>query len=283
MNNLDIQYLNNLKNILNNGTEKKDRTGVGTYSISGTMIRHDMSEGFPALTTKKLFFKTMSVELEGFLKGITDKQWYKDRKCNIWNQWCRPSKIPNNLSDDERKKFQLEENDLGFIYGYQWRNFNSENHDQIKILLKMLENNPSSRRMIVSSWNPLQLEEMALPACHTMFQVIVRNEYLDLLWNQRSADYFLGVPFNIASYGLLLSLLAKQFGYKPGILTGFFGDSHIYKNHKEQVLTQISREPYELPTLDISDQFNDVLTFESSMASLVNYNHHKVIKADIAV
>lgn len=537
MNSLDKQYINLLQDILKNGTDKKDRTGVGTRSVSGRMIQHDMSEGFPALTTKKLYFKTMATELEGFIKGITDKRWYQERECHIWDSWN--SGYHNNFLNQDNKKYSYEDNDLGPVYGYQWRSFNKiykpistihtdfdktvkiensnnddfigykyngkygeyiveklfksfENEkparyqvvftktgyrnnyekstikndkikdlyypnimnvaslgnysydiygekvtkslkkhwegfikrcydknddlhqkyyqniwvdnkwlvfeyflkdvdkmknwelklndlnnytierldnnkgyfldnciwlhkseqiknrsnssfydvykdgqiiytnifitdlikkltipdyiirrcadkkeingyiikkcnrnnisngcvDQLQILLDTLKNNPNSRRMIVSAWNPLQLDKMALEPCHYSWQVIIRGEYLDLLWSQRSVDVFLGLPFNIASYGLLLELLAKQFNYKPGILTGFLGDTHIYNNHAEQVHTQISRLPeaYDLPQLKINNSFEDIREFDASKdIELLNYKHHPAIKADIAV
>lgn len=286
MNTLDTQYVGLLTNILKNGTDKSDRTGTGTRSISGAMIRHDMAEGFPALTTKYLYFKTMATELEGFIKGVTDKRWYNERKCHIWDEWCNPKKIPSGLNDDDRKVAQFKENDLGPIYGYQWRNFNGDNFDQLQTVLNSLENKPTDRRMVVSAWNPLQLDEQALPPCHILWQVIVRGEALDLIWYQRSVDTFLGLPFNIASYGLLLSLLARQFGYKRGILTGFLGDTHIYNNHREQVEEQISRltDAYELPSLTINESFNDIREFDSSRdIELVNYKYHPVIKAPIAI
>lgn len=279
MNKLDDQYCKLLIDIMKNGTQKGDRTGIGTKSVSGRMIQHDMADGFPAITTKKLFFKTMAIELEGFIKGVTDKQWYKDRGCNIWNQWSNPKTRPEGISPEDW-------NDLGPIYGANWRNFNGEGYDQLGKILDSLKNNPTDRRMIVSAWNPLQLNEMALPPCHYSWQVIVRGEYLDLLWNQRSVDSAAGLPFNIASYGLLLSLLAHQFNYKPGILTGFLGDTHIYNNHFDQVKLQISRldEAYDLPTLKINDSFKDVREFNSfEDVGLINYKHHPPIKLIIAV
>ncbi len=279
MNLLDTQYINLLRDILKNGTDKTDRTGVGTRSVSGRMIQHDMSEGFPALTTKKLYFKTMATELEGFLKGITDKRWYQKRGCGIWNEWSNKKTRPENINQEDWY-------DLGPIYGAQWRDFNGSGYDQIGYILNSLKNNPSDRRMIVSAWNPLQLDEMALPPCHFSFQVIIRGEYLDLLWNQRSVDCFLGLPFNIASYGLLLSLLAYQFSYKPGILTGFLGDTHIYNNHIDQVNEQISRldNAYDLPQLKINNSFNSVLELDVSKdIELINYQYHSPIKAPIAV
>ncbi len=280
---IDQRYKDLLSNILKNGTQKGDRTGTGTKSITGAMVQHNMADGFPILTTKRIAFKTMSVELEGFLKGITDKRWYKDRGCNIWNSWSRPDIIPEGISDEERKKIQLESNDLGPIYGAQWRNFNGAGYDQLGVVLNSLENKPNDRRMVVSAWNPLQLHQMALPPCHLLFQVVVRGEFLDLVWYQRSVDIFLGLPFNIASYGLILSLLTKQFNYKPGILTGFLGDTHIYNNHIKQVEELLSRELYPLPTLNISADFKDIREFDHSMVSLDGYKYHPTIKAPVAI
>lgn len=537
MNTLDKQYIDLLNDILKNGTRKSDRTGVGTTSVSGRIFQHDMSEGFPVLTTKRVYFKTMSVELEGFLKGITDKQWFKDRKCNIWNDWSNPKTRPEGVSQEDW-------NDLGPLgYSFQLRNFNGQykpvpqiitnlnkvievqesdneyvgkiidgkygkftvisydgknkhgnpkftvkfhktgyiksnietnqintgnikdlyfpnvagvaclgdynkellgeeitnkllqtwnamiqrcynkNHkayknygakgvyvhsswlifenylndiqeldnwnnklnnwneyqldkdlnggfeyskekciwitrkennnltaqnyyfnatdpdgllyeneiglsrfcklhnldeksvhasitnntkthngwkfyrkeqyknykegfDQLSFVLDQIENNPTSRRIISSAWNPLQLDQQALPPCHYSWQVIVRGDYLDMLWNQRSVDCAVGLPFDIASYGLLLSLLAYQFGYKPGVLTGFLGDTHIYNNHHEQVAEQIARlkDAYELPQLKINDSFKDVREFNHSTdVELINYKYHPPIKAPIAV
>jgi len=286
MNNLDYQYSNILKDILKYGQETNDRTGVGTISMSGTMIRHNMSDGFPIITLKKVAFKTLSIELEGFLKGITDKNWYKDRKCNIWNQWSNKTNKPDN-------KTQEEWNDLGPIYGYQWNNFNgtynsyddySKNgYNQLDDILHSLENHSTSRRMLVSAWNPQQAHKQALPPCHFAWQVITRDKYLDLIFYMRSSDFFLGVPFNISSYGLLLSLLAKQFNYIPGTLVGFMGDSHIYKNHLNQVESLFDKKSYDLPTLIIDDEFKDVRSFDYNQASLKDYKHNGVVKGSVAV
>lgn len=282
-NTLDDKYLSVAEYILDYGTRKSNRTGIDTISISGSMIRHNMAEGFPVLTTKKVAFKTMSVELEGFVKGITDKEWYKANKCNIWNEWCNPTKIPEGLNNEQRKQFQLQENDLGPIYGSQWRDFNGQGYDQLERVLESLSNKPEDRRMLVSAWNPLDLHRQALPPCHVLWQVLVRGEFLDLMWYQRSADLFLGVPFNIASYGLLLSLLSKQFGYNPGHLVGFFGDTHIYKNHQVQLEIQMNRNPYSLPELVIDDSFKDIRDFSYDQVSLKNYEHHPAIKGEVAV
>jgi len=190
------------------------------------------------------------------------------------------------LSDEERKEFQFNESDLGPIYGSQWRDFNGGGYDQLQQVIRSLENKPGDRRMLVSAWNPLQLHLQALPPCHVLWQVAVRGEYLDLLWYQRSVDVFLGLPFNIASYGLLLSLLAHQFKYKPGILTGFLGDTHIYKNHIEQIKIMSNRlsDAKELPKLIIHEDFKDITKFDSfEDFKIVNYEHLGVLKGEVAV
>lgn len=539
-----MNYILLIEDILKNGTDKNDRTGTGTRSVTGRMIQHDMADGFPLLTTKRIAHKTMAIELEGFLKGITDKQWYKDKGCRIWNEWSSLKQLPNDLSVDEKNNWMKQNNDLGPLgYSHQWRNFNGhykpipniwtglnktiiieessnkhvgreidgkygkytvisyngdnssgnpkfsvkfhksgyvksdvdvgqinsrnikdpyfpsvqgvacsgnydknilgeeltekllqtwngmiqrcynknhkayenygakgvyvsnswlvfenylndvqkldnwdkklenwetyqldkdlnggfeysrercvwltrkennnltnqsyyfdavdpkgilyenqigltrfchehglneknvqpsiknntktcggwkfykrgqyktneEKYDQIEVLLDTLKNNPTSRRMLVSAWNPLQINDMALPPCHVFFQVIIRGEFLDLTFYMRSSDVFLGLPFNIASYGLLLSLLAHQFGYKPGILTGFLGDTHIYNNHFDAVKEQISRkdDSYELPGLMIRDSFKGVEEFDAlNDIEFVNYKHHPKIKAEVSV
>lgn len=283
-NNLDGKYQDLLRDIMANGTIKADRTGVGTISVSGRMLKHDMAEGFPILTTKKVSLKNIAVELEGFLKGITSKAWYKGKGCNIWNEWSNKDQMPAGLSDEERKAWQMECDDLGPFYGYQWRNFNSEGYDQIAVLLDTLKNNPTSRRMLVSAWNPPQLKSMALDPCHFAFQVIVRGEYLDLIWYQRSCDTALGLPYDLSSYGILLTLLSKQFGYKPGVLTGMLGDTHIYLNHIDLLHPLLERTPYELPTLKVSDSFKSVLDFDAlEHISLEGYVSHPAIKLTIAV
>ena len=213
-------YLNIVKHILENGIEKQDRTGTCVLSVAGVMFEHDMSDGFPLLTTKKMPFKVMSAELEFFIKGITDKEWLQTKKCHIWDEWCSPTKVPY-AHDEETKKRMAEERDLGPIYGFQWRHFGADykNYDtdysgqgidQLKYVVDSLKNNPTDRRMIISAWNPTKLNEMALPPCHYSLQVTVTGDKLNLMWNQRSVDTFLGLPFNIASYGLLLEIIAKE-------------------------------------------------------------------------
>jgi thymidylate synthase len=283
-----------VQTILDHGTTKTDRTGTGTISISGMMFRHDMAEGFPLITTKKMPFKMIASELEFFIKGITDKAWLQERKNSIWNEWANPKKAPYGHTD-EAKEAMAQERDLGPVYGFQWRHFGAEydNYDstydgqgvdQLKNLVHTLKTNPTSRRMIVSAWNPTQMDQMALPPCHYGFQVIVRDDHLDLLWNQRSVDVMLGLPFNIASYGLLLHLLAKEANLKPGHLAGFLGDTHIYQNHIEGAKEQMTRNPneYALPSLVI-EEFLSIFDWTYTDAQIEGYESYSRISFPIAV
>ena len=269
-NSLDNDYQKLLKQVLTRGVEKKDRTGTGTKSIFGATIRHDMSEGFPILTTKKIAFKTMVTELKWFLKGDTNIKYLQDNNCHIW--------------DGDYEKSGNKNGDLGPIYGKQWRSWrhydrNFYDYDQIKLLINNLKHNPDSRRMLVSAWNVGDLDKMTLPPCHYSFQCYVANGKLSLMWNQRSADLFLGVPFNISSYGLLLLLLCKETGYEPGELIGNFGDVHLYKNHLEQAEEQIDRSSYDLP--EVSILLQDILKGEFDV-NLFNYESHPAIKAPLS-
>lgn len=287
------EYKRIVAEVLKDGKLKNNRTGVNTIAIAGTMFKHDMAHGFPLLTTKKVPFRTICVELEGFIKGITDKRWFQDRGCRIWNEWCNPTIVPYG-HDDETKANMAKCRDLGPIYGYQWRYFGSTYRgfrsdilrpggvDQLRAVVDMLKTNPLDRRMIVSAWNPLALDRMALPPCHWGFQVTVINNKLNLLWNQRSVDVALGLPFNIASYGMLLVLLAKESGFVPGMLIGFLGDTHIYENHLDGLINQVNRVPYELPGLHMRD-FKSIFDFDHNSVEVVNYSHHKAIQFDIAV
>lgn len=278
----ELEYLKMLEYILANGYLKENRTGISAYTTMPTVLQHDMKEGFPLLTTKKLGIKSVAAELEFFIKGLSDKQWLKDRKCNIWNEWCNPTKIPQGLTSEERKTFQATENDLGKVYGYQWRNFNSADYDQLKKVVDKLKSDPSDRRMICSAWNPLELGEMALPPCHLVWGVQVLDGKLNLWWLQRSCDTFLGIPYNMASYALLLKLLALESNLNEGVLTGFLVDVHIYENHVDQVKEQLSRTPYDLPNLEIKN-FKSIFDWEYTDIELKDYSPHPAIKADIAV
>jgi thymidylate synthase len=263
MNKLDEQYRSLLGEVLYNGTEKDDRTGTGTLSRFGMSIRHRMEDGFPILTTKKVPFKTMVTELQWFLKGRTDIQYLQDNGCKIW--------------DGDYNKSGRTDGSLGPIYGKQWKNWNGI--DQIQNLIKGLKENPNSRRHMVSAWNVSELDKMVLPPCHYGFQCYVADNKLSLMWQQRSADLFLGVPFNISSYGLLLLLLCKETGYEPGELIGNFGDIHLYKNHLDQAKEQISREGYKLPNLVI---YYSKLLKGDFACTLYDYKHHSTIKAPLS-
>jgi thymidylate synthase len=285
-------YLDIVKKILAEGYRKHNRTGIDTLSISGTMFQHDMAAGFPLLTTKKVSFRLVASELEFFIKGVTDKEWLKERKNHIWDEWCSPVIVPYDTSE-ETKKRMMAQRDLGPVYGWQWRHFGARYEgfdgnaggkgiDQLREAVELLKKDPGSRRIIVSAWNPLDLKQMALPPCHYGFQLIVTGTRLDLLWNQRSVDVALGLPFNIASYALLLHLLAKEAGLDEGKLTGFLGDTHIYVNHVEALKTQLEREPGPLPSLR-TENFSSVFDWRYTDSVVEGYDPFPALKFDIAV
>jgi len=285
-------YLEIVKKIIKNGVVKKNRTGIDAISIAGACFEHDMADGFPMLTTKNVPFKLIASELEFFIKGITDKKWLQIRSNHIWDEWCAPTKV--SYGHDERtKKKMLAERDLGPIYGWQWRNFgakyvaynksaNGKGTDQLANIVEKLKKDPSDRRMIVSAWNPVDLDSMALPPCHYSFQITVINNKLNLLWNQRSVDTALGLPFNIASYALLLHLLAKEAKLEEGKLVGFLADTHIYINHIKGVKEQLKRKPLILPKIETRN-FKSIFKWCFADTQLIDYNHHPKIKFDIAV
>ena len=268
------QYLDLLNHVLEKGNEKSDRTGTGTKSVFGYQMRFDLSEGFPLVTTKKIHVKSVIHELLWFLKGTTNIAYLKENGVRIWNEWAD------------------ENGDLGPVYGHQWRNWNSEGIDQIKEVVNTLKNNPNSRRMLISAWNPSVLPDTkisfaenvsnnkaALPPCHAFFQFYVSNNKLSCQLYQRSADVFLGVPFNIASYSFLTYIIAKITGYQPGKLIHILGDTHIYDSHIEAVCTQIKRIPYAFPKLTISDELNDIDNINEEYFKLEDYNFHDKISA----
>ena len=287
-------YLDIVKNVLENGEKVSTRQGLTAYTIAGAIFEHDMSKGFPLLTTKKMPFRLISTELEFFINGITDKRWLLDRNNHIWDEWASPKKAPYG-HDEASKKRMLEERELGPIYGFQWRHFNAkyENYDtdytnkgidQLKKLVETLKTNPRDRRMIVSAWNPPQLEEMGLPPCHYSFQVTTINEKLNLMWNQRSVDTMLGLPFNIASYALLLHLLAKEVGMREGKLAGFLGDVHLFENHLEGAREQLSRDPskYPLPKIE-TKKWTSVFDWKAEDTTLLDYESYPRIPFEIAI
>ena len=276
-------YLSIVRNILVTGDYKENRTGVPTYSIAGAMFEHDMSDGFPLLTTKSVSLRLVASELEFFIKGLTDKNWLQERNNHLWDEWCWQLKVPYG-HDKETQQKMFEERDLGPIYGFQWRHFDAEYDgfdkdysgqgiDQLENLIDTLKTNPNDRRMIVSAWNPNQVDEMALPPCHYGFQVTVTDDKLNLMWNQRSVDTALGLPFNIASYGLLLHLLAKETGFEEGYLVGFLGDTHIYENHVESLKKQLSRVPKDLPSIE-TENFTSIFDWKYTDSKVIGYENH---------
>ena len=299
MSKLDEDYKGLLGSCLYNGIEKQDRTGTGTLSVFGRQIRHNMEDGFPLLTTKSMAIKTLVTELKWFLKGDTNIKYLVDNGCNIWNgdayknyknnfeptpwqftPYTMDEFIEQIKTDDE---FANKWGELGPIYGAQWRSCGKESSykeiDQIQNLINQLKTNPDSRRLMVSAWNVSELNLMTLPPCHYGFQCYVADGKLSLMWNQRSVDTFLGLPFNIASYGLLLLLLCEETGYKPGELIGNLGDVHLYSNHLEQAKEQITRDPYDLPTIKL---FNvDILNGEFDY-EISDYKCHPAIKAPLS-
>ena len=285
-------YHDLVEKILSQGFRKANRTGTDALTLAGMMFEHDMAEGFPLLTTKKVPFKLVASELEFFIRGVTDKEWLQTRKNHIWDEWCSPDAVPY-ATDGETKARMMVEREMGPIYGWQWRNFGarytkhdsppeSEGVDQLGVLVKTLKEDGDSRRMIVSAWNPVDLPRMALPPCHYSFQMTVIGGRLNLLWNQRSVDVALGLPFNIASYGCLLHLLAKEAGLAEGKLIGFLGDTHIYVNHLDGIRTQIAREPRPLPKIR-TDNFTSIFNWHYTDTIIDGYDPHPAIKFDIAV
>lgn len=261
------QYLNLLRDILDNGVRRDDRTGTGTLGVFGRQMRFDLSKGFPLLTTKKLHTRSIFIELLWFLRGETNIAWLKDNGVSIWDEWADAN------------------GDLGPVYGKQWRSWaapNGSSIDQIQKLVHGLKTNPNSRRHIVSAWNPADVDDMALPPCHCLFQFFVADGKLSCQLYQRSADVFLGVPFNIASYALLTHMLAKVVGLEPGDFVHTFGDAHLYLNHIEQAELQLSRAPLPLPTLTVADKDN-LFGFELSDFVLNDYQSWPHIKAAVAV
>ena len=303
------QYLDLLEDIKQNGVKKSDRTGVGTISVFGRTMRFDLSEGFPLLTTKKMFARGIIHELIWFLQGSTNIKYLVDNGVHIWDEWpykhylqSSGKTVPDSGSDEwkngiaeftesikKNDKFAKKWGELGPVYGYQWRNWptpDGKHIDQIKNAVETIKKNPDSRRMIVSAWNTADVEEMAkagLPPCHLLFQFYVVNGKLSCLMYQRSADTFLGVPFNITSYALLTMMIAQVTGLKPGDFVHVLGDTHLYLNHLEQVDTQLKRKPKKLPTMKINPKVKNIDDFKFEDFELMGYEHHPAIWAPIAV
>ncbi|MBQ9440732.1 MAG: thymidylate synthase [Paludibacteraceae bacterium] len=263
-----LQYLDLMRHVLDNGAIKNDRTGTGTKSVFGYQMRFDLSKGFPLLTTKKLHLKSIIYELLWFLQGDTNIHYLNEHGVSIWDEWADSN------------------GDLGHIYGYQWRSWPAPDGghiDQIQQVIDTLKNNPDSRRIIVSAWNVADIDNMKLPPCHALFQFYVADGRLSLQLYQRSADIFLGVPFNIASYALLLMMVAQVTGYQVGEFIHTLGDAHLYLNHLEQAQLQLTREPRELPRMVINPDVKSVFDFKYEDFTLENYNPHPHIKAAVSV
>lgn len=313
---LDRQYQGTLHTVLAFGKKKGNRTGVDTIALPSSCINHNMIEEveilngvekisrFPILTTKRVPFRLVASELEFFIKGLRSKKWLQERNNHIWDEWCNPEKVPYG-TDEATKAKMAAEDDLGAIYGVQWRDFkqptclddvldNDSGVDQLAKIVETLKKNPSDRRMLCSAWNPTALHQMALPPCHVLWQVTVIDNKLHLSWYQRSCDAFLGVPFNISSYGLLLHLLTLETNvyrkandlplFEEGELTGFFTDYHIYENHENAVREQLTRNPdtYKLPAIK-TENFTSIFDWKYTDSQLINYQSFPTIKAEIAV
>lgn len=262
------QYIELMKHVLENGTQKHDRTGTGTISVFGHQLRFDLQEGFPLVSTKKVHLRSIIHELIWFLKGDTNISYLKENKVSIWDEWA-----------DEK-------GELGPVYGYQWRSWPTPDGghiDQITEVINQIKNNPDSRRLIVSAWNVAEISKMALPPCHSFFQFYVADGKLSCQLYQRSADLFLGVPFNIASYALLTMMVAQVCGLEPGDFIHTLGDAHLYNNHLEQTKLQISRKPKPLPKMVLNPEIKDIFDFKYEDFSLENYDPHPHIKAPVAV
>lgn len=262
------QYLELLQHVLDHGSPREDRTGTGTVGVFGYQMRFDLSEGFPLLTTKKLHLRSIIHELLWFLRGETNIKYLKDNGVSIWDEWAD------------------ENGDLGPVYGSQWRSWpdgKGGSIDQIANVVHDIKTNPYSRRLLVTAWNPAEIQDMALPPCHCLFQFYVNDGKLSCQLYQRSADIFLGVPFNIASYALLTMMMAQVCGLQPGDFVHTFGDAHIYKNHLDQVHLQLSREPRPLPTMRLNPEVKDIFGFRYEDFTLENYNPHPHIKGEVSV
>ena len=262
------QYLDLLNRILTEGHKKTDRTGTGTISVFGNQMRFNLEDGFPLLTTKKLHLKSIIYELLWFLRGDTNVHWLQELGVRIWNEWAD------------------ENGELGPVYGHQWRSwpdYNGGTIDQIQNVIDLIKHHPDSRRMVVSAWNPAEIEQMALPPCHCLFQFYVADGRLSLQLYQRSADSFLGVPFNIASYALLLMMMAQVTGLKPGDFVHTTGDTHLYLNHLEQAHLQLTRTPRKLPTMKINPDVKNLFDFKYEDFELVGYDPYDHIKATVSV
>jgi thymidylate synthase len=277
-------YLDLLRTVLEQGKDREDRTGVGTRGIFGHQLRVELADGFPLLTTKKLHLRSIVIELLWFLRGDTHVDYLREHKVTIWDEWA---------TAEQCAKFGRKPGDLGPVYGHQWRNFGAtvlpsgdydrDGYDQITRLIEQIRANPSSRRLLVTGWNPEEAEQVELPPCHTLFQLYVQDGALSCQLYQRSADVFLGVPFNLASYALLTLMIAQVTGLRPGTFIHTFGDVHLYKNHFEQARLQLSRTPRPLPRMRLNPEVRDLFAFRYEDFTLEAYEAHPAIRAEVAV
>lgn len=288
------EYLNLCKRILDEGIYKGDRTGTGTISVFGHQMRFDLNKGFPLLTTKRVFLKGIIHELLWFIDGSTNIKYLVDNDVKIWNDWPyaayqKSDEYQGETMDEFIQKikddyeFAAKWGELGPVYGQQWRNFNGQGIDQLKNLINEIKANPNSRRLIICAWNPAQVDEMALPPCHSFMQFYVNDGKLSCQLYQRSGDVFLGIPFNIASYSLFTMMIAQVTGLGLGEFVHTIGDAHIYTNHIDQIKLQLSREPRELPKMKINPDIKSIFDFKYDDFELVDYNPHKAIKGKVAV
>lgn len=286
------EYLNLLEDILSHGEYSNNRTGINTYSLFGIQTRYNLKNGFPLLTTKKVFFKGIIHELLWFISGSTNIKYLVDNDVNIWNEWPyenykKSSEYRSETIEEFIQKIKIDSNfankwgELGPVYGKQWRNF--EGIDQLQKIISQIKNNPNSRRIIISAWNPKEIDDMLLPPCHTLFQFYVNNGELSLQLYQRSADMFLGVPFNIASYALLLILVSDVCNLKPGTFIHTIGVAHIYENHIPQVKEQLTRTPRKLPKVILKKHYDDITKYKFEDIEIVDYDPWPAIKAKVAV
>jgi thymidylate synthase len=277
-------YLDLLTRILDEGRERQDRTGTGTLGIFGHQLRFDLADGFPLLTTKKLHLRSIIIELLWFLRGRTDNGWLNERRVSIWDEWA---------TEQECARFGRQAGDLGPVYGHQWRNFGAtlrpdgtwadDGVDQLRRVVETIRSNPWSRRLIVSAWNPGEADRVTLPPCHTLFQFHVQDGRLSCQLYQRSADVFLGVPFNIASYALLTLMIAQVCGLEPGDFVHTFGDAHLYRNHLDQARLQLTREPRPRPVMELNPEVTDLFEFRYPDLRLQGYDPHPHIQAQVSV
>lgn len=291
------KYLTILSKVLNEGSLEQNRTGVSAYSIPSATLTHDCADGAPVLTIRKCPVKSVLVELEGFIKGINSKKWYQERGCRFWSEWANPQKVKYG-NDSESKKRMLEEDDLGIIYGNNWRDFHDplarndtgmhecklgDGVDQLKSIINTLKKNPQDRRMLCLAWNPLALDYAALPACHVLWRVMVIGGKLHLSWFQRSCDYILGIPANIFSYYTLLHLISKETGYEMGTVTGHLDHVHVYENHKAGAKELLNRNSDTPPPTIQTPNFTSIFDWQASDTQLLHYNPLPAIKFEVAV